>query len=197
MFCLVEKTDPAWAIVASRDLPALLVDHAHCEMKAASNAISLATRHPENLELVLLLTTLAEEELAHFKEVVLELQRRGIALVPPRSDVYADRLRKAADQGPKPIGFLADRLLVAALIEARSCERFKLLSEAPVPEGIRAFYTRLFHAEATHYTKLVELAVRLVGARERVQARLATLAEREGEVLRSLRADGLTPTMHG
>src|SRR5687767_264869 len=133
MFCLRVPTDPSWARNAARDLDRVLVDHAHCEMKAASNALSLIVRHPSDLGLVRALTELAREELDHFRRAVAFLERRGLALGPPPVDTYAADLRQAMAAMSSPVPPLVDRLLVGALIEARSCERFKLLLEA-LPE---------------------------------------------------------------
>ena len=164
MFCLTRPTDPRWATLATDDLPALLSDHAHCEMKAASNALSLAARWTAYPRLVEALAALAEEELRHFRAALAELSRRGIALRKPEVDVYAAELRKAAARDRKHSAgeALVDRLLVGALIEARSCERFRLLSRALSDRGegeLAAFYDDLFEAEARHYTTFVDLAI--------------------------------------
>jgi tRNA-(ms[2]io[6]A)-hydroxylase len=192
VLCLKVPSDPGWATEALRDLDAVLVDHAHCEMKAASNALSLAARHPLNLSLVRALTDLAKEEIEHFQRVLTFLEARGLPLGSPMVDTYAADLRKAAGalprrDAPPP---LVDRLLVSALIEARSCERFKLLmgalSPARDPE-LHAFYTELFAAEARHYQVLIDLAIGAAdGDGPRVLARLALLCDREGEIVRAL-----------
>ena len=133
MLCLKVPTDAAWAEAAMRDLDAVLVDHAHCEMKAASNALSLAARHPGDAELARALTDLAREEIDHFQRVLAMLVERQVTLGPPPVDAYAAELRKAAGELPRERAngsTLVDRLLVGALIEARSCERFKLLADA-------------------------------------------------------------------
>jgi len=180
-----------------RDLDRVLVDHAHCEMKAASNALSLAARHPDVPAVVRALTALAREEIDHFQRVFAILEERGLALGPPPVDTYAAALRRAAaaDATRSKLGALVDRLLVGALIEARSCERFKLLAEALGRAGesdVSAFYTELLAAEARHYRELVDLAVvaantTLEGAtRADVLARLDVLADREGAIVRDL-----------
>src|ERR1700733_6810880 len=132
MLGLKTETDAAWAEDAMRDLDRVLVDHAHCEMKAASNALSLAARHPGSPAVVRALTLLAREEIDHFQRVLTLLEERGLSLGPPPVDEYAAALRREAaaeTRGPR-LGVLVDRLLVGALIEARSCERFKLLAAA-------------------------------------------------------------------
>jgi tRNA-(ms[2]io[6]A)-hydroxylase len=202
MFCLTAATDPAWADEALADLDAVLVDHAHCEMKAASNALSLAARHPGDLRLVLALTDLAREELDHFQRVVRLLRERGIELSVPPVDDYVQGLRRAAATLPDRHKWapLVDRLIIGALIEARSCERFKLLlaglaSRAP---ELVAFYEELFVAEARHYRTFVDLAVEAAGgAADFVAARLARLAALEGDIVRRLAAREGRATVHG
>jgi tRNA-(ms[2]io[6]A)-hydroxylase len=214
MLCLKTDTDASWAEEAIRDLDRVLVDHAHCEMKAASNALSLAARHPELPAVVRALAALAREEIDHFQQVLTILEERGLKLGSPPVDAYAAALRReaAAERGGPKLGVLVDRLLVGALIEARSCERFKLLSEAleaAGEQGVSAFYRGLLAAEARHYRELVDLAVLAAseaevdaarrGTREDVIARLDTLAEREGSIVRGLaRASGPErATVHG
>jgi tRNA-(ms[2]io[6]A)-hydroxylase len=205
MLCLKVATDPAWAAAAMRDLDAILVDHAHCEMKAASNALSLATRHPGDLRLVRALTDLAREEIDHFQRVLDSLSARGTSLGPPAVDEYAAALRRAVHElTPDPaIGRLGDRLLVGAIIEARSCERFKLLADAGATRGaepaLSELWAELFAAEAGHYRTFVDLAVQAAGdARDAVIARLDALAEREAEIVTHLAGrDAGRATIHG
>jgi tRNA-(ms[2]io[6]A)-hydroxylase len=198
VLCLTTSTDPRWAEIAVADLPATLADHAHCEMKAATNALSLATRWPATPRLARALTDVAEEELRHFREVMTLLEARGIDLGRPEVDVYAAELRRAANvSGDKsPRGSLADRLLVGALIEARSCERFRLLADALGARGdaLASFYEELFACEARHYTTMVDLAIDVSGDEAQVRARLAELARAEGEIAARL---GVRPTIHG
>jgi tRNA-(ms[2]io[6]A)-hydroxylase len=182
-----------------RDLDRVLVDHAHCEMKAASNALSLAARHPERRGLVRALTDLAREEIDHFQRVLAVLEARGLTLGPPPIDEYAAALRHAAHAATEAsrsrsarLGALVDRLLVGALIEARSCERFKLLAAALVEAGeaeIGAFYAELLAAEARHHRSFVDLAVSVApdgATRDEVLVRLEELAEREAQIVRNL-----------
>lgn len=164
MLCLEVPTDPAWVAAALDDLDRVLIDHAHCEMKAASTALSLVARHPGDLTLARALTDLAREELDHFQRVILVLQRRGLSLGPPPVDAYAAELRRASAQLPRDAAIppLVDRLLVGALIEARSCERFGLLTDALDRKGdageLAHFYRELFACEAKHYRTYVDLA---------------------------------------
>ncbi len=198
MLCLTHPTDPRWAAVALADFDVVLADHAHCEMKAASNAISLATRWPAKAAVARALTAVAEEELRHFREVLAVLERRGVALGRPETDAYAADLRRAAQitSDKTPHGSLADRLLVGALIEARSCERFRLLADALAARGdpLASFYEDLFACEARHYTTMVDLASQVHGDADKVRERLAALARVEGDIVARL---GTHPTIHG
>lgn len=199
MLCLTTATDPDWADRAVADLPALLADHAHCEMKAASNALSLAARLPEHPGIARALVALAKEELEHYDAVLVELMRRGIRLPPPEVDAYAAELRAASRRvgRPAPEAALADRFLVAALIEARSCERLGMLAKALAARGeeaLAAFYEELFASEARHYRLFVDLAIQVGGDEPAVRARLAELAAAEGAIAARL---GRAPTVHG
>lgn len=211
MFCLTVPTDAAWAHEAVRDLDRVLVDHAHCEMKAASNALSLAVRHPDDLALVRALSELAREELDHFERVVTYLERRHLSLGAPPVDEYAAALRRAmnllprSDEAPSS---LVDRLLVSALIEARSCERFKLMLAAmpqETPADFRAFYEELFAAEARHYRAYIDLAITAMRATGKsaseaetyVDERLGAVARAEGEIVARLATGTERATVHG
>jgi tRNA-(ms[2]io[6]A)-hydroxylase len=206
MFCLRVPTDEAWTAEAMRDVDAVLVDQAYCEMKAASNALSLAARHPADMEVVRVLTEVAREELDHFQRLLSLLAVRGLKLSAPPVDAYAASLRSAVRALPHEAGAtsLVDRLLVGALIEARSCERFKLLASATAGDASRsevhALWDELLASEARHYRTFVDLAVRVAGDRAQVSARLARLAEAEGEIVRALasaRSDASRRTIHG
>jgi tRNA 2-(methylsulfanyl)-N6-isopentenyladenosine37 hydroxylase len=204
MFCLRVATDAAWAQEAVKDLDAVLVDHAHCEMKAATNALSLVVRHSSSLPLVRALTEIAREELVHFERVVDFLEKRGLALGAPPVDDYAKKLRHAMNALPNSeLPLVVDRLLVGALIEARSCERFKLLLHAlrgleTCPADLRAFYEELFAAEARHYRDYLDLAIDAAGSLgDHVEARLALLAEAEARIVRSFATRDERGTVHG
>ncbi len=199
MLCLTTSTDPTWADRALNDLPTLLSDHAHCEMKAASNALSLAGRLPHSIHIARTLIALAQEELQHFDAMLVELDRRGIALPPPAVDTYAAELRRAMrkDGEPTQKAAFVDRLLVAALIEARSCERLGLLTAALKTRGeeqLAKLYEELFASEARHYRTFVDLAVGLLGDEAQARSRLAEIATFEGEIAVRL---GSGTTMHG
>jgi tRNA-(ms[2]io[6]A)-hydroxylase len=180
---LRSRTDPGWVEVAVRGLDRVLVDHAHCEKKAASQAISLVAAYPERARLVRRLSALAIEELRHFRTVYAELCRRGISLSRDRGDPYARALQGLLRSGGD--GRLVDRLLVAGLVEARSRERLELLGEALEDGRLRALYRSLARAEAGHATLFVELA-REAAPERAVARRLAELAEREAEIVASL-----------
>jgi tRNA 2-(methylsulfanyl)-N6-isopentenyladenosine37 hydroxylase len=207
MLCLRVATDDAWAAAALGDIDGVLLDHGHCEMKAASNALSLAARHPQDAHLVRALTDLAREEIDHFQRVLSLLAARRVALGPPPVDAYAAELRRTVQALPREPGLptLVDRLLVGALIEARSCERFQLLAAATARDAdtseLHALWSELLAAEARHYRTFVDLAVRAASDdRARVTARLERLAVVEGAlVARLARAAGAPSraTIHG
>jgi tRNA-(ms[2]io[6]A)-hydroxylase len=180
MLCLAAPTDPAWTARALAAADELLVDHAHCERKAAGMAVQLLFRYPQHAFLQTPLARLAREELAHFEEVLRVLEARGVAFGRQRPAPYAGRLR-AAVRGGEPAQ-LIDTLLCCALIEARSCERFGLLAAALADAGLADFYRGLAAAEARHQHVYVELACAL-GPRAAVRERLGQLALHEAQVL--------------
>jgi tRNA-(ms[2]io[6]A)-hydroxylase len=202
MLSLVVPSDPGWARAALLDLDRILVDHAHCEMKAASNAMSMAARHGSDMVLVRALTELAQEELTHFAQVLALLERRGLTLGTPNVDSYAAELRHAHSRlGRGILGPLVDRLLVGALIEARSCERFKLLAAAltaPEETELQQFYVELVASEARHYRTYVDLAIHAAhGDEGSVHLRLARLGELEGAIVEGLVRGSERATIHG
>jgi tRNA-(ms[2]io[6]A)-hydroxylase len=164
MLCLALDTDAAWAEVAATGLERILADHAHCEMKAAANALSLASRPPASMRVAQALAALAQEETEHFQQVLALLVARGARLGPPPEDGYVVALRRAASSLARPpaLSGFADRLLVASLIEARSCERFRRLLEVLDPArepDVHALYERLFRSEARHHRCFVDWAI--------------------------------------
>jgi tRNA 2-(methylsulfanyl)-N6-isopentenyladenosine37 hydroxylase len=195
MLGLLKPTDPAWVAAAESNLPLLLQDHAHCELKAAQNALSLLARFGGEVPaLVEPLATLAREETSHFVEVERELRGRGARLAPPRADDYVVALRTGAKRDrPEGQPALLDRLLVPALIEGRSCERFHLLSERLRDSALRRFYRELMAAEAQHFTLFCTLAAECCG-KDDSRRRFATLVEIEAQVADRL---PLAPTVHG
>ncbi len=177
---LASQTEPGWAERVVQDLDELLVDHAHCEKKAAGTAINLIFRYGHHGFLLEPLSKLAREELQHFEQVLAILHERGSEFRILHPSPYAGRLRKA-ERSREPERLL-DALLCCALIEARSCERFQLLAEAAPEASLRHFYRGLYACEARHHGLYVHLASRLVGP-EPARARLPELAKLEAEAL--------------
>lgn len=181
MLNLVSDTDPRWLEQALGDLDELLLDHAHCERKAAGLAVRLMFRYPDHSYLHEPLSRLAREELAHYEEVLRTIEARGGTLQRQKPSAYAGRLvREVRSHEPER---LIDTLLVAALIEARSCERFKLLAAAVPDPELAKLYTGLLACEARHHNIYFELAAHGRAADE-VRSRLRALAECEAEILR-------------
>lgn len=184
MLGLRRPTDPAWLERALGDLPGLLSDHAHCELKAAQSALSVVARFGgEFPALVAPLTELAREESEHFARVHDALEARGAPLHKPDEDGYVRALRRGVGQLPRRHALL-DRLLISALIEARSCERFKLLADATPEPELRAFYGDLMASEARHHALFARLAETCFGAEART--RLGQAAEIEADVVATL-----------
>lgn len=193
MLGLQLPTDPRWAELVRQDLPELLTDHAWCEQKAASNAISLIVRHPELSELVQELTRIAQEELEHFGQVVAIIHARGWTLGPERKDHYVNELLSFVRKDGTREERLVDRLLFSAMIEARSCERFRLLADECGDAELRGFYRDLMESEAGHYATFIGFARRF-GGREDVDRRWRQFLAFEAEVVSRY---GNSPAMHG
>ncbi|MBK9176706.1 MAG: tRNA-(ms[2]io[6]A)-hydroxylase [Flavobacteriales bacterium] len=193
MLGLQLPTDPRWAELVRSDLQALLTDHAWCEQKAASNAISMIVRHPELDDLITELTRIALEELDHFRQVVERIHARGWTLGPERKDHYVNELMHFVRKDGSREERLVDRLLFSAMIEARSCERFRVLTEQCPDEELRAFYHELMISEAGHYTTFIGFA-RRYGGRVDVDARWREFLAYEAQVIARY---GKSPTMHG
>ena len=189
MFRLELPTDPRWVDLASMSLEEILTDHAYCEQKAASTCISLIQNYPEREELVEKISPVVTEEWGHFRMVLAELKKRKLKLGRQRRDDYVNQLRKMIRAGDQVERQLMDKLLVSALIEARSCERFRLLSEnLPQPE-LRKFYRHFMESEAGHYTVFMKLAKRYMPANE-VNSRWKEMLDEEKEILKSLEVRG-------
>ncbi|MBM3170705.1 MAG: tRNA-(ms[2]io[6]A)-hydroxylase [Bacteroidetes bacterium] len=163
MFRLQLPTDPRWVNLAAQDLEEILTDHAWCEQKAASSAISLMVQFSEFPELVEQMSALVKEEMEHFQRVFYLLKDRGFSLGRERKDAYVGSLLDFQRKGQSVLYRLRDKLLMAALIEARSCERFRLLSEQLPDPDLKAFYRELMESEAAHYTLFITLARDLTG----------------------------------
>jgi tRNA-(ms[2]io[6]A)-hydroxylase len=191
MLRLAAATGPAWARFAADHLDAMLLDHAHCEKKAAGAAVGLLFRYPQRAALQAPLAALAREELAHFEAVLAQLARRGVPFGPQRASPYAGRLHRAV-RSQEP-GRLLDLLLCAAAIEARSCERLGLLAGAVEDPPLRALLRGLLAAEARHHRLYVELAESSFPPGE-VRARLAEVLAREAEAIAA--APAALPRLH-
>lgn len=151
-------TDPRWADLASISLEEVLTDHAFCEQKAATQCISLIQRYPEKVALVNALSPIVTEEWGHFRMVWAELKKRGFELGKQRKDDYVNLLLQNEPKGIPGTEKLLHKLMVCAMIEARSCERFRLLSENLEEEALRKFYYKFMVSEAGHYRLFIDLA---------------------------------------
>ncbi len=185
MLGLKLPTDPRWASIAEKNIEEILIDHAYCEQKAASTAISLIVSFPEYSDLVKEMTALAREEMAHFKMVHDKILDRGYVMGRDRKDEYVLELLKFFPKGGSRVNQLVHRLLIAALIEARSCERFRLLSEKLQEEELKDFYRNLMVSEAGHYTLFLNFA-RQYGDRQEVDTKWQELLEFEAQVMKNL-----------
>jgi tRNA-(ms[2]io[6]A)-hydroxylase len=156
-------TDPRWVDLAGRSMEEILTDHAFCEQKAATSCISLIQRYSHLEKLVEELSPIVTEEWGHFRQVLAELGKRGLRLGRQRKDAYVNQLLAFEKKGGAEEERLLDKLLLCALIEARSCERFKRLSEGLDDEYMRNFYRRFMESEAGHYTLFITLAEEYIG----------------------------------
>ncbi len=182
-------TDPRWVNLAEMDLGEILTDHAYCEQKAATSCISLIQGYPDREELVRELAPIVTEEWGHFRAVLAELDRRGLPLGRQRKDEYVNGLLNFSRKGAGRDVALMERLLVFALIEARSCERFRLMSLYVSDEALRKWYHKFMVAEAGHYVLFIELA-RKYFPREAVDARWKEYLAFEAELLANLEVRG-------
>jgi len=179
------NTDPRWVNIAEKNIEDILVDHAWCEQKAASTGISMIINYPEKTRLVDELTDLVAEEWGHFERVLLQLRKRGFQLGRPRKDEYVGQLLTHVRKGGARERQLMDQLLVSALIEARSCERFKLLWQNIADEELSKFYYELMVSEAAHFVSYVDLAKEYCDPKI-VDERLQELLVIEGEIITNL-----------
>jgi len=182
-------TDPRWVNIAEKNLKEILTDHAYCEQKAASSCISLIIQFPELDDLVETLTPVVAEEWEHFERVLAHLRKRGFSLGKPRKDLYVQKLNEVIRKGGSREDQLLEKLLQNALIEARSCERFRLLWKGINDSDLSEFYYELMVAEAGHYKNFILLAKRYV-APEKVEKRWKQLLIEEAEIMKSLEARG-------
>jgi tRNA-(ms[2]io[6]A)-hydroxylase len=178
-------TDPRWVNIAQKNIDDILVDHAYCEQKAASSCISLIVQYPQHEKLVEMLTPVVAEEWSHFERVLEQLHKRGFKLGLPRKDEYVVALQNNMIKGGSPAQRLVDKLLVNALIEARSCERFKLLSQEIEDPELKSFYYELMVSEAGHYKNFLQLA-KEYHPEEQVQQRWQEWLKYEAQVMQDL-----------
>ncbi len=190
MLGLKLPTDPRWVNLAEKDLGEILTDHAWCEQKAASSCISLIQQYPEKIEMVKQLAPIVTEEWGHFRMVLQEMEKRKLELGRQRKDEYVNELLKFQKKGGKKEDQLVERLLVCALIEARSCERFRLLSLHISDDDLKEFYHKFMVSEAGHYRLFIDLA-KHYGDEEQVKVRWQEYLEYEAGILEnmSLRGD--------
>lgn len=193
MLGLKLPTDPRWVNIVEKNIEEILTDHAYCEQKAASTAISLIIGFPNKSELVKEMVALAREEMGHFNMVHDKIIERGYTLGRERKDQYVIELMKFFPKGGSKDTHLVHKLLYAALIEARSCERFRLLSEELTDPELATFYRNLMVSEANHYTLFLGFA-RKYGNREEVDKKWQDLLDYEAQIMAQL---GTHQTIHG
>lgn len=182
-------TDPRWVNLAELSMAEILTDHAYCEQKAATYCISLIQRYNQRSEIVKALSPIVTEEWGHFRMVLGELEKRGLQLGRQRKDEYVNRLQQMVRTGGAEEGRLLDQLLFMAMIEARSCERFKRLSEGLGDEYLRKFYRRFMESEAGHYALFIDLAETYI-PKETVRKRWAEFLTFESEIMKDLEVRG-------
>ena len=182
-------TDPRWVNLTEISLEAILTDHAYCEQKAATSCISIIQRFSEKEKIVKELAPIVTEEWGHFRLVLQELHKRGLNLGPQRKDAYVNALLNFQIKGGSREDQLLDKLLTMALIEARSCERFKRLSEGLNDPYLTKFYRRFMESEAGHYTLFIELAEAYID-KEKVRRRWAEWLAHEEVVMKEMELRG-------
>ena len=193
MLGLKMPTDPRWVNIVEKNVSEILTDHAWCEQKAASSAISIMVRFPEYPDLVDEMTALAKEEMEHFGLVHQKIKERGMELGFERKDPYVKDLRAFIKKGGNRQQQLVEALLMAGMTEARSCERFRILSEEINDEDLQKFYRGLMASEARHYTTFLRFA-RKYGTGVDVDKRWKEILDYEGELMEKY---GKEETMHG
>jgi len=194
MLGLKLPTDPRWVNIVEKNIHEILVDHAFCEQKAASTAMSFIVLFPEHTELVQAMIALAKEEMSHFKMVHDLIIERGETLGRDRKDAYVNTVMQFFPKGGSRTDFLVHKLLYAALIEARSCERFRLLSEQLKDPKLADFYKKLMISEANHYTLFLGFARQYGTSVDAVNQKWNALLEFEASVIKNL---GTSETVHG
>ncbi len=190
MLGLKLPTDPRWVNLAEKDLEEILTDHAYCEQKATTSCISLIQQYPERTEMVKALSPIVTEEWAHFRLVLNELEKRGLQLGAQRKDEYVNELLSFQKKGGSRDDRLVERLLICALIEARSCERFRLLSLHIAEDELKDFYHKFMVSEAGHYRMFIDLAKLYGGDEEKVMRRWQEYLEFEKGIMERLELRG-------
>ena len=189
MLGLKLPTDPRWVNLAEMQLEDILTDHAYCEQKAASTGISLIQTYPDRTELVEQIVPIVTEEWGHFRMVLAELKKRNLPLGRQRKDVYVNKLIDFQKKGGSPTERFLDQMLIMALIEARSCERFKRLSEGLNDAYLSKFYRRFMESEAGHYTLFIDLAETYID-KDKVRLRWNEWLEFEAELMKEMEVRG-------
>jgi tRNA-(ms[2]io[6]A)-hydroxylase len=189
MLGLQLATDPRWVNLAEKSLEEILTDHAYCEQKAATSCISLIQSYPDKEEMVFALAPIVTEEWGHFRLVLAELKKRGLALGRQRKDEYVNALMQFEKKGGSRDERLLERLLICALIEARSCERFRLLSLHIAEDSLKVFYHSFMVSEAGHYRMFLDLANQYASPAA-VKARWNEYLEYETEIMKGLELRG-------
>lgn len=182
-------TDPRWVNLAEISLEAILTDHAYCEQKAATTCISLIQKYSDKEKLIIELAPIVTEEWGHFRLVLQELHKRGLKLGTQRKDEYVNALIGFQQKGGSPNERFLDKLLMMAMIEARSCERFKRLSEGLNDPYMAKFYRRFMESEAGHYTLFIELAETYL-PKDRVRERWVEWLNHETEIMKAMAVRG-------
>ncbi|MDI1232922.1 MAG: tRNA-(ms[2]io[6]A)-hydroxylase [bacterium] len=182
-------TDPRWVNIAEMNIEEILSDHAWCEQKAATTGISLIVKYAYVDGIIDKVTPIVEEEWAHFRMVIEELKKRNLKLLSPRKDEYVKKLFALEKMGLKPKEVMVEKLLISAMIEARSCERFRLLSIHIQDEGLKAFYREFMESEAGHYHIFIHLAKTILPA-DYVMKRWEEFLLMEADIMRSLELRG-------
>lgn len=189
MLGLKLATDPRWVNLAEKSLEEILTDHAYCEQKAATSCISLIQSYPDKEDMVSALAPIVTEEWGHFRLVLTELKKRGLALGRQRKDEYVNALMQFEKKGGTREERLLERLLICALIEARSCERFRLLSLHIAEDSLKDFYHGFMVSEAGHYRLFIDLANKYSPPDE-VKERWNEYLAYETEIMKSLELRG-------
>lgn len=183
-------TDPRWVDLAAISLEDILTDHAYCEQKAATSCITLVQAYPECEQLVRELAPVVTEEWGHFRQVLAEMDKRGLKLGRQRKDEYVNELLKFENKSGNRMERLIEKLLICALIEARSCERFRLLSRDLEDPQLQQFYYKFMVAEAGHYRMFIDLAKLYAADEEKVNNRWKEYLAYEAEVLSKMTVRG-------